>query len=75
MSWWEYCPDPFDDYWGDSRSDEDGGGYGGVSQLPKVCAKCGHSPLIWSEVHIGVFRLYDQKLGKLHTCPPALDFK
>ena len=73
MSAWDYCPDPFDHC--DDDRDEDGCGYDGASQLPKICTRCGHSPLVWSEVRIGVFRLYDQKLGKLHVCPPALDFK
>ena len=72
MSLWsdyEHDYDPFD------RDEDCGGGPGGMSQLSKTCTKCGHSPLVWNEVRPGVFRLYDPQLGKLHTCPPALDFK
>lgn len=40
-----------------------------------TCERCGAKGLVWSEVKIKVFRLYDPQLGRLHTCPPALDFK
>lgn len=65
---YEYDYDPFD-------RDEEGGGHGGVSQLPKVCVTCGRSPLFWKETRAGVFRLWDKQLGGFHRCPPALDFK
>ena len=74
MSYWDdFCPDPFDG----ENDDWDGyfGPSGGYTRKTKACIKCGHKPLVWNEVRPGVFRLYDQQLGKLHQCPPALDFK
>lgn len=70
MSLWDDYKDDYDPFDQDEYDGDDG-----PSREIKVCNRCGERNLVWTEVRAGVFRLYDPQLGRLHTCPPALDFK
>jgi len=63
--------DDDDDEWGDEDEDS----YDGCGRRTFKCEHCGKDGLIWSEIRIGVFRPYDQTLGKLHRCSAESEFK
>jgi hypothetical protein len=64
MSWYEYCPDPFDDMdgYGNER-DSDGGGY---PPSKPTCKFCGKANLTWGHTGKG-WKLYEG-YERPHVC-------
>ena len=67
MSMYDREFDPYQDYDEEAYDDDE--------PLLITCKECKKENLVWSEIRIGVFRLYDRKLGRLHKCDPSEDFK
>ena len=68
MAWYEYCPDPFDDFDGIGTGGEGGDGYYGPKTKP-TCKRCGKTNLIWAETLKG-WRLYEG-FDRPHVCQTA----
>lgn len=60
MSWWEYCPDPYDDLRDDS------GDYGAHPPAKPTCKHCGKARLTWGWTPKG-WRLFEG-YGTPHVC-------